>query len=124
MNSNLSVPGGLTKIGAGNASTSGGQYKTKPSKLQPARVLPKSTTRANIQPNMNLKSHKPTATATKMSKTNELDQEVQELGCEGPNTDLRDSDVCANSSALREKMSQENEADCNANETTTANTDG
>lgn len=123
--SNLSVPSGLTKIGAGNVSTSGSQNKTKPSKLQPARVLPKSTTRANIKPSMNLKSHKPTA--TKMSKTNELDQEVEELVCEGLNTELHDSAACTesdmNSGALREKMSQENEVVSNAKGMTTANND-
>ncbi|KAG7027996.1 hypothetical protein SDJN02_09175 [Cucurbita argyrosperma subsp. argyrosperma] len=121
MKSNVSVPGGTTKIGAGNVSAIGGQNKTKPSKLQPVTVLPKSTTRAVSQPNLNLKSHK--TTATKMSKTNELDQEVKELGCDGSNTDMHNSDVCAISIATRE-MSLENEAGSNANETTSANTDG
>lgn len=117
MKSNLAVPGGMTKIVAGNVSTNGGQSKIKPSKLQPARVLPKSTIRANSNPNMNLKSHKPTA--TKMSKTNELDQEVKELHREGSNNDLHSSDASAesngNAGALREKMIKENEPCSNAN---------
>lgn len=123
MKSNLAVPGGFNKSGAGNVSTSGGQNKTKPSKLQPVRTLPKNTTRANIPPSTNLKSNKPSATKT--SKTNE-DRKIKEVGCEGSNTDLHDSDVCAESNrssgALRENMSQENEAGC-LNEMTIASID-
>ncbi|XP_038905782.1 protein ENL-like isoform X2 [Benincasa hispida] len=126
MKSNPAVPGGMTKIGAGNGSTNGGQSKAKPSKLQPARMLPKSTTRGNTHPNMNMKSRKPSA--TKMSKINEIDQEVEELCREGSKADLHDSDACAegyrNSGALREKMIKENEACSNTNETTTANSNG
>lgn len=114
----------MTKIGAGNVSTNGGESKIKPSKLQPARLLPKSTTRAN--PTMNLKSHK--SSATKMSKTKALDQKVKELHREGSNTDLHDSDACAESNdisgAMREEMTKENEACSNANETLTTNSAG
>ncbi|XP_022145720.1 uncharacterized protein LOC111015105 isoform X2 [Momordica charantia] len=119
MKSNLAVPGGVTKSGAGNVSTSGGQNKTKPSKLQPVRLLPKNTTRANIPPSTNSKSNKPSA--TKMSKTNG-DRKIKEADREGSNTDLHDSDVCAesnrNSGALRKT-----EVGCDVNETTTAGTD-
>ncbi|KAG6580587.1 hypothetical protein SDJN03_20589, partial [Cucurbita argyrosperma subsp. sororia] len=122
MKSNLAVPGGMTKTGAGNVSTNGGQSKTKPSRVQPARVLPKTATRANIQPNMNSKSNKPIT--TKMSKTN--DQEIKELCREGRNTDSHNSGSCAesnrNSGALREEMSKENESCSYANKMTTANT--
>ncbi|TYK25106.1 nuclear pore complex protein NUP62 isoform X2 [Cucumis melo var. makuwa] len=124
--SNLAVPGGTTKIGAGNVSTNGGESKIKPSKLQPARLLPKSATRANIHPTMNLKSHK--SSATKMSKTNALDQKVKELHREGSNTDLHGSDACAESKdisgATREELTKENESFSNANETVATNSQG